>query len=70
MSFYSSAAQSVPGDVIFAGGVVGQICLVEAGSNCERVSLTRCSRFLLETRIFSGHGEETSLVEKDFNPFF
>lgn len=70
--FYSSAAQSVlVGDVIFAGGV-GRTDLPGGSWRQLRKSiLDQVFTLPPETRIFSGHGKETSVgVEQDTNPFF
>jgi hypothetical protein len=70
--FYSAAAQSGRGgDVILAGG--GGRTDLPGGSwqQLRKSILSQVFTLPPETRIFCGHGKETSVgVEQDTNPFF
>lgn len=68
--FYFEAQETmVSGDVLFAGSI-GRVDLPGADPQAMRASLERLKTYPGATRIYCGHGPDTSLgQEKQLNPF-
>ncbi|CAN0461207.1 unnamed protein product [Laminaria digitata] len=68
--FYFEAQETmISGDVLFAGSI-GRVDLPGSDVNAMRASLKKLATYPDATRIYSGHGPDTSLgKEKQTNPF-
>lgn len=62
ISLYSKVAKSIfVGDVIFDGGVVGRTDFAYSSSKDLKKSVAKILKLPLKTKVYSGHGDETTI---------